>query len=464
MLVSIIILTLNNWKLTERCLDSIDRYTTIPYELICIDNGSTDGTQDRLRSRENVRLIENRTNQGFAGACNQGIKTSTGDTILLLNNDTVVSHHWLVNLIEVLYSSPGIGIVGPVSNMVIPVQRLPQSYSSIEGYHEFSRTFNRSNSSLWRDSTAISGFCMLFRRQLIDQIGYLDEEFLGGGFEDIDFAYRALRAGLRLLIAGDTYVHHEGNASFKRNSIDMEQLGQRNRRVFLRKWNFNPERLIYAFDESFLPGRYAKGHPHYQHEDPSLPNGILVQDQEGNIYQIEKGLKRLVESSDTFHTFHFRPDRVVHLPDDRLATIPAGRLLIHYGQFPEYFPTVFIARDPMNGMYLISHGLRYPFRNFESFTLLGYEVNESIPLTLGQLESIPMGPPIDNNVFEEHELIDYRLYKSPVNNGLYYAEGGRLRPIPSIKELMAYGWHTQQSIPLPTDIFSRLPQGPMIVA
>ncbi|MCV9951009.1 glycosyltransferase family 2 protein [Paenibacillus sp. BT-177] len=463
MLVSIVILTLNNWKLTERCLDSIVRYTTIPYELICIDNGSTDGTQHQLRRRENVRLIENETNRGFAAACNQGIKASIGDTILLLNNDTMVSHHWLENLIHALFSSADIGIVGPVSNMVMPMQRLPMSYSTTETYHEFSKNFNVTNPSLWRDATALSGFCMLFRRQLISQIGYLDEAFPGGGYEDIDFGYRTLKKGLRLLIAGDSHVHHEGNASFTHNSIDIVEWGQRNRRIFLRKWNFNPERLIYTLDEYFFPGQFAAGHPHHRPKDSSLPNGILIRDSKGNIYQIEKGLKRPVESLDTFHALHFRLDRVIQLSDTTVTSIPDGKPLLHNGQLREHFPAVYIARDPMNGMHLISHGLRYPFRDFESFRLLGYEVNESIPLSFAQLETFPIGPPIDTNVFEEHELIDYRLYMGP-DHGLYYAEGGWLRPIPSKRELHVFRWHTQPPIPLPTDVFNRSPQGPMIVA
>lgn len=462
MLVSIVILTLNNRDLTERCLNSIVRYTAVPYELICIDNGSTDGTQHLLRHRENVRLVENRTNHGFAAACNQGIRASKGDTILLLNNDTMVSHHWLENLIHALYSSSDIGIVGPVSNMVTPMQRLPMAYSTTETYHEFAKSFNIANPSLWRDTTALSGFCMLFRRQLIQRIGYLDEAFLRGGYEDIDFGYRTLKTGLRLLIAGDSHVHHEGNASFTHNSIDMAEWGGKNRRIFLRKWNFNPERLIYTLDELFFPGRSATGHPHHQPKDGSLPNGILVQDSKHHMYLIEQGLKRLIRSLDAFHTLHFRPDRVLQLPDAMVTSLPDGKPLLGDGQLADHFPTVFIARDPVNGMHLISHGLRYPFRDFESFHLLGYAVDESIPLSFAHLETLPVGPPIDFNVFEEHELIDYRLYMGP-NHGLYYAEGGRLRPVPGPRELHMFGWHTHRPIPLPADVFYRSLQGPVIV-
>ncbi len=238
--------------MTERCLNSVVQYTHLPYELICIDNGSTDGTQGRLRNRTDILLIENSTNRGFAGACNQGISAARGDMMLLLNNDTVVSHRWLQNLVLTLHSSSDIGIVGPVSNMVMPMQRVPMSYATYEEYHPFAEIFNRHNPYLWRETTAVSGFCMLFPRCLIDKIGMLDEGFATGGYEDIDFGYRALKAGFRLIVAGDTHVHHEGNASFRSNSIDMAEQARKNRRSFIRKWGFNPERLIYTVDELFF--------------------------------------------------------------------------------------------------------------------------------------------------------------------------------------------------------------------
>lgn len=462
MLVSIVILTLNNWNLTERCLQSITNYTEIPYEIICVDNGSSDGTQAHLRDREDLYFIENERNLGFARACNQGMAAASGDYILLLNNDTVVSHRWLGNLMTVLTSSPEVGIVGPMSNLVIPQQRYPASYPTYEEYHRFAETFNRSNASIWRDTTAISGFCMLFHQQLYHQIGGLDESFLRGGYEDIDFCYRALKAGRRLVIASDTYVHHVGNASFLSNSIDMNSLAMNNRRVFLKKWGFNPDRLIYTLDENFLPGSYAASHPHHPSAEPTPPSGILVCNTRGEVYKVEQGNKQPIFSLEDFYAFGFRMEQVVHVTDDQLALLPVGETLINDGLIPGHYPDVFIARSTDDGMYLISHGLRYPFADYLSFKRLGYRTEEAVLLTAEQLAYFPLSVPIDANVLENHELIDYRLYMDP-EQGQYYAEGGRLRPIPTIAELVKYKWHLQKPIPLPRLIFDRCPKGPNIV-
>ena len=98
-LTSIIIPTYNQLEYTRWCLDSIRYYTGEPYELIVVDNGSTDGTVEYLWSQEDIRFIHNRENKGFAGGCNQGISHSAGDYVLLLNNDTVVASGWLGNMI-----------------------------------------------------------------------------------------------------------------------------------------------------------------------------------------------------------------------------------------------------------------------------------------------------------------------------------------------------------------------------
>ena len=94
-LTSIVIATHNQLPYTRQCLDSIRRYTDQPYEIIVVDNGSSDGTPEVLRSMADVRLIANAENRGFPAACNQGIRAANGSQILLLNNNTIVTTGWL---------------------------------------------------------------------------------------------------------------------------------------------------------------------------------------------------------------------------------------------------------------------------------------------------------------------------------------------------------------------------------
>jgi hypothetical protein len=99
-LSSIVIVTHNELGYTRLCVESIRALTAEPYELIVVDNASTDGTLDELRAMQDVRLIANGTNRGFPAAANQGIKEARGRQVLLLNNDTVVTAGWLGRLLR----------------------------------------------------------------------------------------------------------------------------------------------------------------------------------------------------------------------------------------------------------------------------------------------------------------------------------------------------------------------------
>src|SRR4051812_33695377 len=125
---SIIILTCNQLHITHMCLESIRCYTDEPYELIVVDNGSTDETVNYLKSQADVKVILNDKNLGFAKGCNQGMEVATGDTLLFLNNDTIVTSNWLTTMLQVLYKDEDIGVVGPVTNYASGQQQIAVGY------------------------------------------------------------------------------------------------------------------------------------------------------------------------------------------------------------------------------------------------------------------------------------------------------------------------------------------------
>lgn len=240
-LVSIIILTFNRLDVTQACLDSIQRHTPQPHEIIMVDNGSSDGTVEWLKKRvaiqPTIRLIENSTNCGFSAGCNQGIQAARGEYLLLLNNDTVVTADWLAGMLECL-KDPQVGIVGPMTNKLSDIQQWPWSdYHNLEGLDRFAAEFRQRHRYWWIPSRRIVGFCMLFRRALVHKIGLLDEQFGSGNFEDDDFCLRAALAGYRNLIAGDVFIHHEGSATFAGNQLDYQQARIKNQALFTRKWS-----------------------------------------------------------------------------------------------------------------------------------------------------------------------------------------------------------------------------------
>lgn len=457
MLTSIIILTLNNWDQTLRCLHSIRTFTDSPYELIFVDNGSTDGTVTWLSQQPDIKLIANPVNHGFAAACNQGAQLATGDHILLLNNDTVVSHHWLSVMLQCLHSDERIGIVGPKSNFVLPQQKIEVEVGSEGQVHLFSQSFNQHQPALWQNLGALSGFCMLMRRSTWVELGGFDEAFGVGGYEDIDLGYRALRAGLYLRLAGDAFVYHEGNRSFNSNAIDMYGIAAINRRLFIRKWGFNPERLILAHDPYFQPATYVSPHPHHAPLQLEIPSGWYALREDGCVYRIERGYKRPIHSYESFTRMSLSLDRVARCSAAILQNLPDGTP-IDASSFPYGYPDVFIARDPHGGLHSIGYGIRYPIRNEHIPAVLGLRFEETIPISFEQLWSLPEGWPMQGDIWQEYELYDYLLVRGP-NGGLYYSEGQRLRPIVWEETLNRFGWNKDRAIYIPVDLFQRTPLG-----
>lgn len=241
-LTSIVMLTFNQLEYTRMTIDSIRRSTKTPIELIVVDNASSDGTVEYLKSQKDIHAIFNEENLGFPAGCNQGIEASTGDYILLLNNDVIVPKEWLEGLIECAESSPKIGIVGPMSNRISGYQ-LEQNvgYRKVSQVQDFAAKYRRKNRKRWIEVPRVAGFCMLIKRDLIDKIGGLDTAFGMGNCEDDDFCVRARLAGYGTVVAGDVFIHHFGSVSFGKDGLEKyKEFIRVNERVFKEKWGVTP--------------------------------------------------------------------------------------------------------------------------------------------------------------------------------------------------------------------------------
>jgi len=230
--------------LLRRCVESVRRHTDPEAEIIVVDNGSADGTVHWCR-KERLPFVSLSRNEGFPAACNKGLRIATGDTIVLLNNDTVVSRRWLDNLKAALYSSSEIGMVGPVMNYASGKQQTHYPYADLEEFQRIAAAANESNPSKWVRTERLVGVCLVFRRELMERIGLLDERFSPGHFEDDDYCLRARLHGFGLLICQDSLIHHDGSASFRREGEDAQQrLVERNLRLFMDKWQVDPRSFI----------------------------------------------------------------------------------------------------------------------------------------------------------------------------------------------------------------------------
>jgi GT2 family glycosyltransferase len=246
MLTSIVILTHNEWAVTKACLESIRLHTPEPYELIVVDNGSTDETSQSLKDQQDVKLIRNETNLGFPKGCNQGIEAASGDSVLFLNNDTVVTENWLKNLLRELYSDERVGMVGPVSNYVSGQQQIPVKYHELSDLDRFAKEHCEQHSGQWVSARRLVGFCLLVKRSVLNEIGLFDERFGIGNYEDDDLCLRALQAGYSLRIVYDSFVHHVGHVTVRNiTDVNFTQLLVQNKLKAAEKWGQNIHDLMF---------------------------------------------------------------------------------------------------------------------------------------------------------------------------------------------------------------------------
>jgi glycosyltransferase involved in cell wall biosynthesis/uncharacterized radical SAM superfamily protein len=244
-LTSIIILTHNELELTQKCVNSVINHTTGAYEIIFVDNGSSDRTCDYLtdlvQRHQNFNLIANSENKGFAAGNNQGIAAARGDYILLMNNDIVVTPGWLERMVSCAERDPRIGIVGPMSNSVSGpqlVKDVTYNVTELGGLDDFAAEFSKKNAGKAKRHLRVVGFCMLIKRAVIDKIGGLDDRYGLGNFEDDDFSLRAALAGFESWMAGDCFIHHFGNRTFIGAKIDYNESLTKNWEIFKNKWGF----------------------------------------------------------------------------------------------------------------------------------------------------------------------------------------------------------------------------------
>jgi N-acetylglucosaminyl-diphospho-decaprenol L-rhamnosyltransferase len=228
-LVEIIIPVFNQLAYTHACLESLRRYTHPGAQVMVINNGSTDGTAHYLSGCSDISVIHNSHNRGCAAAWNQGVKATTAERVVVLNNDVLVTPGWLEGLLAA-GESEGLDIVSPAMREGLLNYEL----------EPYARAFVKSAAEAMRPGVA-DGVCFLVRRQVFDSVGWFDENFRIGVFEDADFFARARQAGLKLGVTGRSFIHHFGSATQKliRQSKTSGAYEEENRVYFGTKWRLN---------------------------------------------------------------------------------------------------------------------------------------------------------------------------------------------------------------------------------
>jgi len=226
--VDIIVCVHNALEDTKRCLQSIVKCSTPPYQLIVVNDGSDDSTTNYLSNfvqGQGGLLLTNPKALGYTYAANIGLRHSESDLSILINSDAIVTPQWLDRLCECAFSATDIGIVGPLSNTA-SWQSVPAIFNAQGDWAENSipegHTIDSYALLIANGSTRaypivgfINGFCLLIKRTLIQDIGYFDETTFGAGYgEENDYCLRAALRGWRLAIADDVFVYHAQSKSY----------------------------------------------------------------------------------------------------------------------------------------------------------------------------------------------------------------------------------------------------------
>lgn len=230
----IILLSYESPDLLKKCVESVLESTRVRSTLIIVDNNSRDPAVkeylDTVHGNTSVDIekVMSETNAGFAGGINKGMKLSDAPYVCILNNDCVVTEGWLEEMISVAESAKNIGLVNPQSNTF---GSAPEHNVLIS---EYAKLLADKKGKYVELGHAI-GFACLIKREVIDQIGYLDESYKGVCYEDTDYSAKAQKAGYIAVMAEGAYVFHLEQAS-RRKLKDKERIYAYNKALFETRW------------------------------------------------------------------------------------------------------------------------------------------------------------------------------------------------------------------------------------
>jgi len=239
--VSIVIPVYNKIEYTVACLRSLGEHAgPAPFEVIVVDDCSSDATPEQLAQIEGIRVVRNERNLGFIGSCNAGAALAQGEFVLFLNNDTVVTRGWLEALLACFAEEADAGLVG--AKLVYPDGRLQEAGGIVfrDGSGWNYGRFDNPNDPLYeyrREADYCSGAAILLPRSLFEQLGGFDTRYTPAYYEDTDLAFAVRAAGKKVFYEPrSVVVHFEGITSGTDVGSGIKQYQVVNREKFREKW------------------------------------------------------------------------------------------------------------------------------------------------------------------------------------------------------------------------------------
>jgi GT2 family glycosyltransferase len=214
--VSVIIVTWNGRQHLDTCLSGVAAQRDVSVETVVVDNGSTDGTAEYVRSRYPwVKLVALTENLGFAGGNNVGVREAAGRFVAFLNNDTSADPGWLSALLTGVDEAHGVALV---TSRIVYMHDPDTIDSAGDGVLRWGGAFKRhhgepvSAAAVTQDVFGVCGAACLMPRAVFDELGGFDEDFFAS-HEDVDLSYRARLLGYRCRYVADAIVRHVGSAT-----------------------------------------------------------------------------------------------------------------------------------------------------------------------------------------------------------------------------------------------------------